>query len=117
MFDSAGSVPLRNKQCCYRTVESIKRRFLMKCSPKVDQMDSSTSSFSLYFQQSDGFMFLLIVQCCYRTVGLINKNVAVDQVASRRAASDAPLAGYPWRIGSLCSVKRAFFFSPFQVYV
>jgi len=65
---------------------------------------------SFHFERSAGFVFILIVQCYYRTVGLVNKIMAVDQVASQRAASDAPLAGYPWR-----SVKRAFCFSPFHV--
>ena len=55
------------------------------------------------------------MQCCYRTVDLINKNMAAAQVSSQRAASDALLAGYPWRIGSLYSLKRALFFAPFQI--
>jgi hypothetical protein len=36
--------------------------------------------------------------------------MAVAQVVSQTAASDAPLAGYPWRIAALYSVKRVFFF-------
>jgi hypothetical protein len=56
--------------------------------------------------------------CSVATVRLVCiKNVAADQVASQMAASDAPLAGYPWRLGSLCSVRRAFFLSKFGLCV